>query len=117
MKRVNVLKSFSTRLLFSAVAAMALSLSAQAADYVPKIIAGVVKADSWTMGNNKEGIYQLEVKENGQLTQLSGERDVISSRNGTPTSRPTPTPSIAWPTTCRRGTALRDRHSATCMAT
>ena len=77
MKRVNILKSFSTRLLCCAVAAMALSLSAQAADYVPKIIAGVVKADSWTMGNNKEGIYQLEVKENGQLTQLSGERDVF----------------------------------------
>jgi len=49
----------------------------RAAEYVPKIIAGVVKADSWTMGNNKEGIYQLEVKTDGQLTRLTDERDVF----------------------------------------
>ena len=44
--------------------------------YVPKIVAGVVKADSWTMNNNKEGIYELEVKEGGTLTQLNEGRDV-----------------------------------------
>ena len=49
---------------------------AQAKDYVPQIIAGVVKADSWTMGNNKEGIYLLEAKKDGQLTQIKDERDV-----------------------------------------
>ena len=41
------------------------------------IIAGVVKADSWTLGNNKEGIYRLEVKEDGQLVQLNDDRDVL----------------------------------------
>ncbi|SNU05627.1 Cleaved Adhesin Domain [Prevotellaceae bacterium MN60] len=41
------------------------------------IIAGVVKADSWTLGNNKEGIYRLEVKEDGQLVQLNADRDVL----------------------------------------
>ena len=41
------------------------------------IIAGVVKADSWTLGNNKEGIYRLEVKEDGQLEQLNADRDVL----------------------------------------
>ena len=52
------------------MALFVVSLSANAANYVPKIIAGVVKADSWTLGNNKEGIYQLEVKEGGSLTRL-----------------------------------------------
>lgn len=48
----------------------------EAATYVPKIIAGVVKADSWTIGNNREGIYQLEVKDGAQLVPLKDERDV-----------------------------------------
>ena len=52
------------------MALFVVSMSANAANYVPKIIAGVVKADSWTLGNNKEGIYQLEVKEGGSLTRL-----------------------------------------------
>lgn len=57
------------------MALFVVSLSANAANYVPKIITGVVKADSWTMGNNKEGIYQLEVKEDGQLTMLVDKAD------------------------------------------
>ncbi len=55
----------------------AASTSLLAADYVPKIIAGVVKADSWTLNNNLEGIYQLEVREGGQLTPLKEGRDVL----------------------------------------
>lgn len=47
----------------------------RAADYVPRIVAGVVKADSWTLNNNKEGVYQLEVKEGGQLVQLNEGQD------------------------------------------
>ena len=53
-----------------------LSFNAWAADYEPKIIAGVVKADSWTMNNNHTGIYQLEVKADGSLTQLNEGDDV-----------------------------------------
>lgn len=48
-----------------------------AADYVPKILAGVVKSDSWTMDNNQEGIYQLEVKAGGQLTAVSTTGDAF----------------------------------------
>lgn len=40
-------------------------------NYTPTIIAGVRKADSWTMDNTKEGIYSLELKEGGELTQLN----------------------------------------------
>lgn len=40
------------------------------AEYVPTIIAGVRKADSWTMNNTHEGIYSLELKEGGALTCL-----------------------------------------------
>ena len=61
--------------LCSLVALLALPLTARAADYVPKIIAGVVKADSWTLGNNREGIYSLEVKTGGQLTQQNDGQD------------------------------------------
>ena len=39
-------------------------------DYVPTIIAGVRKADSWTMDNTKEGIYRLELKEGSELELL-----------------------------------------------
>lgn len=56
---------------------LALSLPAAAADYVPKIIAGVVKADSWTTNNAKAGIYQLEAVPGGTLTQLSEGNDVF----------------------------------------
>ena len=48
-----------------------------AADYVPKILVGVVKSDSWTMDNNQEGIYQLEVKAGGQLTAVSTTGDAF----------------------------------------
>ena len=56
---------------------LAVPSALHAADYVPKIIAGVVKADSWTMENNREGIYQLEAKEGGQLQALTDSRDVF----------------------------------------
>ena len=45
--------------------------------YQPKIIAGVVKADSWTMNNNREGIYELNVQGSGTLTQLNDGQDKL----------------------------------------
>lgn len=64
-------------LLLACLATLLLTpLTSLAADYVPKIICGVVKADSWTMDNNKESIYQLEAKAGGQLTALKEGRDV-----------------------------------------
>lgn len=44
--------------------------SQEAAEYTPTVIAGVRKADSWTSGNTKEGIYQLELKAGGELKML-----------------------------------------------
>ena len=76
MKRKNLFVNSIMPYLFGMTLMLVTTVSANAAAYVPKIIAGVVKADSWTMGNNKEGIYQLEVKPDGQLTQLKEERDV-----------------------------------------
>lgn len=59
-------------------AAMALtaSVTASAGEYVPKIVAGVVKADSWTSTTHREGIYRLEAIPGGTLTQLNDGRDV-----------------------------------------
>ena len=48
-----------------------------AADYVTKIITGVVKADSWTEETASAGIYRLEVKDTPTLTQLSEGNDVL----------------------------------------
>lgn len=64
-------------------AAMAATFTAMSADYVPKIIAGVVKMDSWTTASaQKEGIYQLEAVAGGSLTQLSEGRDVYMAPLG-----------------------------------
>lgn len=52
------------------------SFAVSAGEYVPKIIAGVVKADSWTSVSHKEGIYRLEAIPGGTLTQLNDGRDV-----------------------------------------
>ncbi len=74
--------AYPIQMIICAMMMLALGQSAQAAAYVPKIIAGVVKADSWTLGNNKEGIYLLEVKEDGTLTKLTDERDVYQAPLG-----------------------------------
>ena len=51
-------------------------LCVSASDNVPKIIAGVVKADSWTSTNSFAGIYRLVATPGGTLTQLSDGNDV-----------------------------------------
>ncbi|MBQ1611051.1 MAG: hypothetical protein II087_04050, partial [Muribaculaceae bacterium] len=52
------------------------------AEYSPKFLCGVVKADSWTTGNNLEGIYSLELTDGGQLTKLTEGRDVLQAPLG-----------------------------------
>jgi len=69
------------RCLFTALLASAWSVSY--AEYVPKIITGVVKMDSWrTQNDQKEGIYQLEAVPDGKLTQLNEGRDVYMAPLG-----------------------------------
>lgn len=45
-------------------------------NYVPRITAGVVKADSWTEETVAAGIYRLEVTDTPTLTQISEGNDV-----------------------------------------
>lgn len=54
---------------------------AQAKDYSPKFLCGVVKADSWTMNNNQEGIYELDLA-NATLTKLTEGQDVYQAPLG-----------------------------------
>ena len=56
-------------------------LIAQARDYQPKFLCGVVKANSWTMDNNKEGIYEFDLA-TSTLTKLTQERDVYQAPLG-----------------------------------
>lgn len=61
----------------------AISIAVSAGEYVPKIIAGVVRMDSWTSASDqREGIYQLEAVPGGTLTQLSEGRDVYMAPLG-----------------------------------
>lgn len=53
----------------------------QARDYQPKFLCGVVKADSWTDGNNMEGIYEFDLA-NATLTKLTEGRDVYQAPLG-----------------------------------
>lgn len=74
------MKTFTSnrfRMLISIAVLLCTTFSSWASTYVPKIIAGVVKADSWTIGNNKEGIYQLKLNDDPQLEQLNTDRDVF----------------------------------------
>ena len=41
------------------------------ATYVPTILGGVVKANSWTMDNMQEGIYELRVGDELTLTKIT----------------------------------------------
>ena len=63
------------------LAVVASGLLAQAKEYSPKFVCGVVKADSWTMDNNKEGIYEYDLAA-GTLTKLTEERDVYQAPLG-----------------------------------
>ena len=56
-------------------------LMAQAGEYQPKFLCGVVKADSWTTGNNMEGIYELDLA-GGSLSKLTEGRDVYQAPLG-----------------------------------
>lgn len=56
-------------------------LLAQAREYQPKFLCGVVKADSWTEGNNLEGIYEFDLA-NATLTKLTEGRDVYQAPLG-----------------------------------
>ncbi len=69
------------RLLILLPAVMVGGLLAQAGEYSPKFLCGVVKADSWTMDNNKEGIYEYDLAA-GTLTKLTAERDVYQAPLG-----------------------------------
>ncbi len=62
--------------------AIAMPTSLLAADYVPRIITGVVKADSWTEATAAADIYQLEIKDEPTLTQLSQGNDVYAAPLG-----------------------------------
>ena len=64
-----------------ALTVIAGALMAQAREYSPKFYCGVVKADSWTMNNNLEGIYEMDLA--GQtLTKLTEGRDVYQAPLG-----------------------------------
>lgn len=59
------------------------AIFAPAAEYVPKIITGVVKMDSWhSTSDQKEGIYRLEAVPGGTLTQVNEGRDVYMAPLG-----------------------------------
>ena len=51
----------TTKALIFALVVMIGCLVAQAGEYSPKFLCGVVKADSWTSGNNMEGIYEFDL--------------------------------------------------------
>lgn len=71
----------TTKLLFFAFAVMVSCMLAQARDYSPKFLCGVVKADSWTMNNNKEGIYEFDLA-TSTLTKLTEGQDVYQAPLG-----------------------------------
>ena len=71
----------TTKTLIFALVVMMGCLVAQARDYSPKFLCGVVKADSWTMNNNKEGIYELDLA-TASLTKLTEGQDVYQAPLG-----------------------------------
>ena len=71
----------TTKTLIFALMVMTGCLLAQARDYSPKFLCGVVKADSWTMNNNKEGIYEFDMA-NASLTKLTEGQDVFQAPLG-----------------------------------
>ena len=71
----------TTKTLIMALVATCGCLMAQAGEYQPKFLCGVVKADSWTTGNNMEGIYELDLA-GGSLSKLTEGRDVYQAPLG-----------------------------------
>ena len=56
-------------------------LIAQARDYQPKFLCVVVKANSWTIDNNKVGVYEFDLA-TSTLTKLTEGRDVYQAPLG-----------------------------------
>lgn len=71
----------TTKTLIMALVATCGCLMAQAGEYQPKFLCGVVKADSWTTGNNMEGIYELDLA-GGSLSKLTEGSDVYQAPLG-----------------------------------
>ena len=71
----------TTKTLIMALVATCGCLMAQAGEYQPKFLCGVVKADSWTTGDNMEGIYELDLA-GGSLSKLTEGRDVYQAPLG-----------------------------------
>lgn len=69
------------KLLILALTCIVGVLTLHAAEYSPKFYCGVVKADSWTMNNNLEGIYEFDVA-NSTLTKLTEGQDVYQAPLG-----------------------------------
>lgn len=73
------MKTFTRMILLLALVAS--GILAQAREYSPKFLCGVVKADSWTMDNNLEGIYEFDMA-NATLTKLTEGQDVYQAPLG-----------------------------------
>ena len=71
----------TTKTLIFALMVTMSCLAAQAGEYSPKFLCGVVKADSWTTDNNMEGIYEFDLA-NATLTKLTEGRDVYQAPLG-----------------------------------
>ena len=54
---------------------LAAPMTTWAADYVPRILTGVIKAQSWTDENPRQGIYELTLGEDPQLAQVTEGHD------------------------------------------
>lgn len=58
------------------------TVTASAADYVPKILTGVIQSNAWPYDAPAEGFYELEAVPGGSLTRLSKERDIYAAPLG-----------------------------------
>lgn len=67
--------------LLTLAAGLMCSYTVSAAEYVPKILAGVVLSNEWTT-TGQEGFYELEAIPGGKLTRLSKERDIYAAPLG-----------------------------------
>lgn len=66
-----------------ASAAIATPAVAAAAEYVPTIVAGVVRCDSWQKASDQaEGLYSIQPVAGAQLKRISKERDVYAAPMG-----------------------------------
>ena len=71
-----------TKFVLTLAAGLLFSYSASAAEYVPKIFAGVVYSQEWPESEPKEGFYELEAVPGGTLTRLSTARDIYAAPLG-----------------------------------